>query len=222
MKHLLVPAITLIAILSGCSQPSDERLLALSEHTRAQQQSQNEAIAQQASKTVELSNDYIKAEASSRQELLELQQQLVEADALARADLQAIHQQVVERDTIGRQELDALHRQSQSAFSERTRALDQQRDLLEQERQQIAKERQRAPVISEAIKFAGGLIVCVLPLGVVVYLLRTLASTQGDVDAEMLDLLVRELTSEQPRLLPLRPRPALNRQTLVGPGEPGS
>ena len=77
---------------------------------------------------------------------------------------------------------------------------DRQRDLLEQERQQIAADRQRAPLIAEAVRFAGGLIVCVLPLGVVIYLLRTIGKNDGDT--ELVEILVREITSERPNLLP--------------------
>ena len=132
--------------------------------------------------------------------MLSLQQRLIEAEASARKDLERIHLEVVQRDTAGRKELDELHQQSQTAFAERTQAIDRQRDLLEQERQQIAAERQRAPVIAEAVKFCGGLIVCVLPLGVVLYLLRTVGRNAGD--AELVEILVREITSERPRLFP--------------------
>ena len=140
--------------------------------------------------------------------MTQLQKQLIESESQARQDLERIHLEVVQRDTAGRKELDELHKQTQSAFAVRTSAIDRQRDLLEEERQQIAVARQRAPVIAEAVKFAAGLIVCVLPLGVVVYLLRTLGRNESGVDSEMVDLLVREITAEQPQLLVSRP-PAL-------------
>ena len=55
-------------------------------------------------------------------------------------------------------------------------------------------------MISEAAIFADGLIVCSTPLLVVVYLLRCLRDSDV-VDGATLDLLVDEITSDQPRLL---------------------
>jgi len=149
----------ILPLMIGCSQPTDERLIELGERANARQQAQNEVIARQSEKTAKLSEGFIDAEAEARQELLQLQQQLVDADADARSDLQAMHEQIVQRDAGGRRKLDALHRETHAAFSIRTQAIDRQRDLLEQERREIAEERLRAPIVAEAVKFAGGLIV---------------------------------------------------------------
>lgn len=86
--------------------------------------------------------------------------------------LYVIHGQIVQRDADGRRELDELHRQAHASIAARSQVIDRQRDELEHERRQIAAERVRAPVIAEAVKFVGGLMVCVLPLIVVIYLLR--------------------------------------------------
>jgi hypothetical protein len=199
--------LTLIPLI-GCSKPPDERLVELSERANARQQAQNEVIARQTEKTAELSVGFIDAEAKARQELLALQQQIVDADAKSRADLQRIHEQVMQRDADGRRELDELHRQAHAAFTKRTEVIDRERDLMEQERRQIAAERARAPVVAEAVKFVGGLIVCSLPLIVAVYLLRCLRNG-GDVDAAMVEVLVEELVAERPRLLSRTDRRAL-------------
>jgi hypothetical protein len=156
--------------MTAYSKP-DERLIELGERANARQQAQNEVIAGHSAKTAELSQSFIDSEAQARQDLLELQQQLVDADAEARKDSQSIHEQIDLRDSDGRRELDELHRQAHASIAGRTKAIDRQRDLLEQERRQIAAERARAPVVAEAVKFVGGLIVCSLPLVVVIHLL---------------------------------------------------
>jgi len=201
----------------GCRQPTDERLIELGERANARQQAQNEVIARQSEKTAVLSEGFIDAEAQARQELLQLQQQLVDADADARSDLQAMHEQIVQRDADGRRELDALHRETRAAFAVRTQAIDRQRDLLEQERREIAEERLRAPIVAEAVKFAGGLIVCALPLVVVIYLLRCLRSND-DTDSAVVETLVEELLAEQPRLLATAATPAWSGPSSDGDG----
>ncbi len=195
--------------LIGCSKPPDERLIELGERANARQQAQNETIARQTEKTAELSQGFIDAEAKARQELLTLQQQIVDAEAKSREDLQRIHGQIVERDADGRRELDELHQQVHASIAARTQAIDRERDLMEQERRQIAAERASAPVVAEAVKFVGGLIVCSLPLIVVIYLLRCLRRGNDGPDAAMVEVLVEELVADRPGLLS-RPRsPAL-------------
>ena len=92
---------------------------------------------------------------------------------------------------------------------------------MEQERRQIAAERARAPVVAEAVKFVGGLIVCSLPLVVVIYLLRSIRSSSSDADAAMVEVLVEELVAERPRLLSTRAeRRALPASTDAGSASP--
>ena len=188
-----------LPLIAACSKPPDERLIELGEQANARQQAQNEVIARQSEKTAQLTQGFVDAEAEARKELLQLQRELVDADAEARKDLQAIHAEIVQRDADGRRELDELHRQTHAATTSRIQAVDQQRDLLEQERRKIAEERARAPVVAEAVRFGAGLIVCLTPLVVVVYLLRCLGSAEA-VDAATLSVLVDEITSDQPRL----------------------
>ena len=209
-KHPLMILLTL-PLTTACSNP-DERLIELSERANARQHAQNEVIARQSEKTTELTEGFVDAEAEARKELLQLQKELVDADAEARKDLQAIRAEIVQRDADGRRELDELHRRTHAAVAARIQTAEQQRDLLEQERKKIAADRARAPVVAEAVKFVGGLIVCLTPLFVVVYLMRCLRSDDG-VAAATFDVLIDELMSDQPRLLHAQPQP----RELPGP-----
>ena len=199
----------ILPLMIGCSKPPDERLIELGERANARQQAQNETIARQTETTAELSQGFIDAEAKARQELLVLQQQIVDADAQSRDDQQRIHEQIVQRDAEGRRELDELHRKAHASIVTRTQAIDRERDQMEEERRQLAAERTRAPVVAEAVKFVGGLIVCSLPLIVVIYLLRSLKTNSGDADAAMVEVLVEELVAERPRLIASADRRAL-------------
>ena len=200
-RHMLwmLPVMILLLGIAGCSEP-DERLVKLAEKSCERQAEQNQTIARQTEQATELSDNFIDAEKAARQELLKLQQQLVEADAAAREDLQTIHQDIVRRDAECRRNLDQRQREAQAAMAARARAIDHQRDQLEQERRDIADKRQRAPVIAASIQLAGGLIACLLPLGVVVYLLYAMQRRE-DTDPVMVELLVEELTAERPKLL---------------------
>lgn len=75
-----------------------------------------------------------------------------------------------------------------------------QRDLLEKERQAIATQRRTDPVIANAVLQLGLLSICSLPLVICWYLLRS----PGTVEADRLvnEILIEELTTAQPRLLP--------------------
>jgi hypothetical protein len=75
-----------------------------------------------------------------------------------------------------------------------------QRDLLEQERRTIATQRRTDPVIANAVLQLGLLLICSLPLVICWYVLRS----PGTVDADRLvnEILIEELTTAQPRLLP--------------------
>ena len=114
--------------------------------------------------------------------------------------------------TGGHRELDELHREVHASIAARM----QRRDLLEVERRKIAEERARAPVVAEAVRFGAGLIVCLTPLVVVVYLLRCLGSAEG-VDAATFEVLVDELVTNQRRLLLAQPRQAIATESGTAP-----
>lgn len=79
--------------------------------------------------------------------------------------------------------------------------LDQQRAQLEDEARKIAAARHRDPILANAIVGAVGLLVAVLPLGLCWHLLRGLYRPGDDGDS-LGELLVHEMTSSRPLILP--------------------
>ena len=75
-----------------------------------------------------------------------------------------------------------------------------QRDQLESERREIAKQRHRDPIIAAAINNVGLVLACLVPLALAGYLLYCLRD-QSD-DQAVGEILIEELVSEQPALLP--------------------
>jgi TolA-binding protein len=81
--------------------------------------------------------------------------------------------------------------------------VNQQRDHLEAERREIAKLRHRDPIIAAAISNVGLVLACLLPLALAGYLLYCL---RGRSDDEAVgELLIEELTTDRPLLLPRAP-----------------
>ena len=89
-------------------------------------------------------------------------------------------------------------------------SLDQQRAALEAERRQIAQQRHRDPLIAAGITQAALLIVASLPILLLILLLRAAASEPED--AALSELLVQELASDAPQLLPT---PVIRSPTLA-------
>jgi hypothetical protein len=123
--------------------------------------------------------------------------------AEASAHLTEGAQQLVESAGRSQESLVALQQELQAEQAEISR----QRDLLEQERQAIARERRTSPVIANAVLQIGLLLICLLPLILSWYVLRGPTATDGD-DA-ITEVLIDDLTADEPRLLPARP-PAPN------------
>ena len=76
-----------------------------------------------------------------------------------------------------------------------------QRDLLEGERREIAGQRQRDPIVAAAIVDVGLVLACLLPLllaGFALYCLRD----QGQADSAVAEVLITELITDKPLLLP--------------------
>ena len=74
--------------------------------------------------------------------------------------------------------------------------VNQQRDQLESERREIAGQRYRDPIIAAAITGLGVVMACLAPIVLAIYLLRTVHH-QEPSDAELAELLVREIASDQ-------------------------
>jgi hypothetical protein len=174
---------TLLMLLTaiGCSPAPDRRDARLAEFARQsveQQAKQNEEMAQQSKAVVEESS-----------QLAEAAKEMVASDAEARAEMIAAH--------------DRLNGQ----LNEQRGTIDAGHDALEEERRQIAEQRHRDPIVATSIQTVGLIIACLLPLLVCVFIIRQMSRAEPD-DAAVAELLVCELTSDQPRLLPgpsLRP-----------------
>ncbi|WP_231617904.1 hypothetical protein, partial [Novipirellula aureliae] len=82
--------------------------------------------------------------------------------------------------------------------------LNRGRDQLEEDRRQWDQRERRAPIIAAAIQTGGILFACLLPIVAVVILLWPRATETAD--AEIVDTILIDAASEQPRLLP-QPNP---------------
>lgn len=178
MKRItMVGTTTLILgllVVTGCDESDmrDQRLADFAERSIQEQSKQNEHIARQSQAVVEESH-----------KLAETAQQLVQSDAEARAELIAAHER-----------LNADLNQERATVSAG-------RDQLEQERKQIAEQRHRDPIIAASIQTVGLLAAALLPLLICVYIIRQLGRSEPD-DAAVAELLVHELVTDRPRLLP--------------------
>jgi len=105
---------------------------------------------------------------------------------------------LVEADAEARKEVLAMQRDLQGQASE----VGRQRDLLESERRGIAAQRLRESILGPIIANMSPLLVCALVLifcGLLVYGLR---SDRGDDDSVVAEVLIEELASAEPKLLP--------------------
>ena len=141
-------------------------------------------LAQQALREQAAQNERL---ADQSQQIAEASQRLVAGDAEARKDLLAAQKQFTSE----------LH-------SERA-SIDRQREEMEQERRNIAAQRHRDPIIAKTIGGVGLTLACLLPLLLAGYVIYSLNRSSDDSDA-LSELLIVEMTAEQPLLLPMAPR----------------
>ena len=179
-------AVALTLLLIGCAPPPDlrdQRLAEVAQQSVAVQAQQNEHIARQSQTGAEQSRH-----------VAEATQQLVSQDAAARQQLLAAQEKL------------------NTQLQQQRATIDAGRDALEPERRLLAAERQREPILAASIESLGLMLACLLPLALCGLLLWRLGRIDPD-DAAVADLLVCELTSEQPRWLPgLGAPPALPHQ----------
>jgi hypothetical protein len=114
--------------------------------------------------------------------------------------------QLVEADAQARQEIVGVHRELQA---ERSR-LDTGWSALEEERQQIADERRMESIFAPVATSIGGIVLLVVLLGFCWYSLVALRHSE-DSDAQLKELLVAEILSDDPTLL----GPGQSRQSLL-------
>ena len=105
---------------------------------------------------------------------------------------------LVGADAETRKELASLQRDLQAAASE----VGRQRDVLEADRRELDARRHRDSVVAAAIQSAALVVACVLPLVVAWYLLRSVRDEEDD--PVVTEVLISELTTDRPRLLPPR------------------
>jgi hypothetical protein len=175
-------ALLLLATIGGCGRSPDERLADFAERTMSEQIKQNDRMADQSQAVVEESH-----------QLAETAKELVEHDAEARRELIAAQQELTSQ----------LNGQQSAIYTGH--------EQLEQDRREIAEQRHRDPIIAAVIQDFGLFIACLLPLVVAVFVIRQMQSQEPD-HAAVAELLVLELTADEPRLLPgpMSQRHALN------------
>lgn len=184
-RAVMIVALLMLLTTIGCGpapDAHDQRLSDFAKHSTEQQAKQNQAMARQSQAVVEES-----------QKLADAAQQLVQSDAKARADMIAAQERLT------------------SQLDQQRAAVDTGRDQLEQERKQIAAERHRDPIVAASIQTIGLIVAALLPLVVCIFVIRQMCRAEPD-DGAVAELLVAELTTDQPVLLPgpvLRPAPAL-------------
>lgn len=178
----LISAVLLTLLTTiGCGPAPDvrdQRLADFAKHSTEQQARQNETMAKQSQAVVEES-----------QKLAEAAQQLVQSDAKARTDMIAAQERLA------------------SQLDQQRATVDTGRDQLEAERKQLAAQRHREPIVAASIQTVGLIVAALLPLIVCIYVIRQMCRAEPD-DGAVAELLVAELTTDQPVLLPgpvLRP-----------------
>lgn len=180
----IFPTLLLLTVI-GCSDTPDmrdQRLAEFAQQTVKEQARQNDRMADQSQAIVKESH-----------ELAEAAKELVEKDAEARRELIAAQQELT------------------SQVNDQQATVDAGREQLEQDRREIAEQRHRDPIVAAAIQNTGLVMACLLPLIVAVYVIRQMQS-QGPDHAAVAEMLVLEVTSDEPRLLP---GPQRYRRTLT-------
>jgi hypothetical protein len=114
---------------------------------------------------------------------------------------------LVDADSRARQELASLQREFRSQQAE----FDRRRDQLEAERAALAQERRREALLAAVLSRLGDLAVCALPLVMGWHLLHCLRSR--DYDPAVSQILIEEIMSDEPRLLPRPPSTGLARRS---------
>jgi TolA-binding protein len=152
---------------------------------------------------VQMAKEHEKRQAEQSQQMARLQQEVAEGS-----------KRLVEADAQAREELAAM----QQAMRVDQTEIGHQRDQLETERREIATQRNRDPILAAAIMNIGLVLACLLPLVVCVYVLWSVGKGRQE-DEAVTELLVQELVSQRPKLLPPPGLPALMYETAKPAGE---
>ena len=164
IANYLVLALALAMV--GCGESPDMRDQRLAEFARqsmAEQQKQNDRIADQSKAVVDESH-----------QLAQAAKELVTLDAQARRELLAAQSDLA------------------SQLAQQQSVGDAKRDELEQERREIAGKRNRDPIIASAIQYTGLILGCLSPLAICAFVIRQMQAQEPD-HAAVADLLIQEL-----------------------------
>ena len=172
-------ALALALAMVGCGESPDMRDQRLAEFARqsmAEQQKQNDRIADQSKAVVDESH-----------QLAQAAKELVTLDAQARRELLAAQSDLT------------------SQLAQQQSVVDAKRDELEQERREIAGRRNRDPIIASAIQYTGLILGSLAPLAICAFVLRQMQAQEPD-HAAVADLLIQELNKPKilpgPKALP--------------------
>jgi hypothetical protein len=168
-----------VVLIVAGCESRDERLASFAERSVESQRQQNEIIGRQSEQVV------------------------LESRALAEAA-----KEVVAADAQARQELISAQREMSQGWQAELSGVNRQRDELERERQTIADQRFRDPMIAAAVQTIGLLLVSLLPLVLAAYALRQFNQPVDD-GGQLGDLLMEELATGEPILLPPQKPPLL-------------
>ena len=137
------------------------------------------------SRLAELATRQLERQSEQNQRMAELQQEVASGS-----------RELVEADARSRQEMVTLQLEMQSERNE----IGHQRDQLEAERREIADRRNRDPIIAAAINRVAMVVVSLLPLLICWLLLSQKIEPAND--QQMTELLLEDLVSTEPRLIP--------------------
>ena len=140
-------------------------------------------------KLAEMAQELARRQAAQQEKLIDETRKLSEAS-----------RELVEADATARKELTEFQSEIQQGIQSERNSVDRQREKLEDERREIATQRHRDPLIAAGLVQAATLIVAGLPILVLIYLFRT--ARDEPPEAAVGELLIQEMTAEQPLLLP--------------------
>lgn len=139
---------------------------------------EDERLARMAQQATERQAEQNRAMAEVSRDSVQASGRLVEAEAKARQELLAMQRELQDQQTV----------------------IARQHDRLEEERRELASQRRWDSLTAATITSTGLILACLAPLVVCWYLLRV-ARDETD-DSIVAEVLIEELTSEQPRLFP--------------------
>lgn len=140
--------------------------------------------------TPKLAEDLLRQQSAQQRSLTEQSKALSESSG-----------KLVEADSKSRKELVELQSRVQTQIEAQRQVVQQQRDSLEEERRAIATQRHRDPLVAGAIMQAVTLAIAALPIFLLILIIRSMRNEPNEFP--LADVLITDLASEQPLLIPL-------------------